>query len=269
VVVAVLLPLTGLMLLLARPEFDMEWEHHPSHFWIVLGTAGVSVALAYVTNVAAGRYRDARLVLISLAFLASAGFLGLHALATPGVLLEQPNAGFVVATPAGLVLASIFAAASTTTLAGPRARTVLRARPLLLWSLIGLMFVWGFLSLARLPPLDGPPPAKEGVGPLQVLAIAAVALYIFAAWRSIALYGLRGGTVLLTIALALILLRPDRPRRTGGISTEWLAHRRVRRAVPRGDARPDRSLAGGGDRCGRRRRGSGWLGRPGTEPPQG
>jgi adenylate cyclase len=206
VVVAVLLPLTGLLLLLARPEFDMEWEHHPSHFWIVLVTAGVSVALAYVTNVAAGRYRDARLVLISLAFLASAGFLGLHALATPGVLLEQQNAGFVVATPAGLVLASIFAAASTTALAGPRARTVLRARPLLLWSLIGLMFVWGFLSLARLPPLDGPPPAKEGVGPLQVLAIAAVALYVFAAWRSIAMYGVRGGTVLLTIALALILL---------------------------------------------------------------
>jgi adenylate cyclase len=206
VILSLLIPLAGLVLLLGRPEFDVEWEHHPSHFWIVLITAGVSVALAYVTNVAAGRFRDARLVLISLAFLASAGFLGLHALATPGVLLEQPNSGFVVATPAGLALASIFAAASTTSLGGPRARTVLRARPVLLWGVIALMFAWGFLSLARLPPLDGPPPAKEGVGPLQVLAIAAVALYGFAAWRSIVLYRIRGGTVLLTIALALILL---------------------------------------------------------------
>jgi adenylate cyclase len=206
VVLAAVLPLAGLVLLLARPELDLHWEHHPSHFWLVLVTAGVNVALAYVTNVAAGRYRDARLVLISLAFLASAGFLGLHALATPGVLLEQPNAGFVVATPVGLALAALVAAASTSSFAGPRARTVLRARPLLLWALIGLMIVWGVVSLARLPPLDGPPPAKEGVGALQLLAGVAVALYAFAAWRSLRLYQLRGGTVLLSIAIAMILL---------------------------------------------------------------
>ena len=40
------LPLVGLAILLARPELDHEWEHHPSHFWIVLSTAGVSVVLA-------------------------------------------------------------------------------------------------------------------------------------------------------------------------------------------------------------------------------
>jgi adenylate cyclase len=206
VILASVLPLAGLALLLARPELDLEWEHHPSHFWLVLVSAAVSVALAYVTNVAAGRYRDARLVLISLAFLASAGFLGLHALATPGVLLDEPNAGFVVATPAGLVLAAFFAATSATALAGPRARTILRARPFLLWGLIALMVVWGVVSLARLPPLDGPPPAKEGVGPLQILAVAAVALYIVAAWRSLQLYRLRGGMVLLSVAIAMILL---------------------------------------------------------------
>src|ERR671931_328353 len=55
--------------------------------------------------------RDARLFLVSLACLSSAGFLGLHALATPGVLLGK-NAGFELATPVGLVVASAFAAAS-------------------------------------------------------------------------------------------------------------------------------------------------------------
>ena len=88
-----LLPLVGLALLIARPEFDLHWEHHPSHFWIVLIAAAVNVVLAYVTNIAAGRYRDARLTLISLAFLASAGFLGLHALATPAVLLPKRTSG--------------------------------------------------------------------------------------------------------------------------------------------------------------------------------
>jgi adenylate cyclase len=206
VMLAAVLPLAGLVLLLARPELDLHWEHHPSHFWLVLVTAGVNVALAYVTNVAAGRYRDARLVLISLAFLASAGFLGLHALATPGVLLDQPNVGFVVATPVGLALAALFAAASTSSLAGPRARTVLRARPWLLWGLIGLMVLWGVASLARLPPLDGPPPANEGVGALQLLALVAIVLYAITAWRSLRLYRMRGGTVLLSIAIAMILL---------------------------------------------------------------
>ena len=91
-----MLPLVGLGLLLARPELDIEWHHEPSHFWLVLLAAAVNAVLAYVTNVAAGRYRDARLVLISLAFLSSAGFLGLHALATPGVLLADSNVGFAI-----------------------------------------------------------------------------------------------------------------------------------------------------------------------------
>ena len=51
------LPLAGLALLLLRPELDIEWEHHPSHFWLVLVTAVVNVALAYVTNLAAGPRR--------------------------------------------------------------------------------------------------------------------------------------------------------------------------------------------------------------------
>ena len=65
-VALLLLPVLGLLLLLARPELDVEWEHHPSHFWLVLFTAAVNVALAYLTNIAAGRYRDARLILVSL-----------------------------------------------------------------------------------------------------------------------------------------------------------------------------------------------------------
>ncbi|MFL5685003.1 MAG: adenylate/guanylate cyclase domain-containing protein [Chloroflexota bacterium] len=204
--VAVALPLLGLALLLARPELDMEWEHHPSHFWIVLLTAAVSVVLAYVTNVAAGRYRDARLVLISFAFLSAAGFLGLHALATPGVLLDSPNAGFSIATPVGLVLAAFFAAASTSSIAGPGGPIVLHARPAILSGLIGLMVLWGALSLLRLPPLDGPPPPTEGVGLLTVLGVVAVALYAFASWRTYRLYRQRGGPILLTISVALILL---------------------------------------------------------------
>jgi adenylate cyclase len=200
------LPLAGLTLLLVRPEIDLHWEHHPSHFWLVLITAAVNVALAYVTNVVAGRQGDARLVLISLAFFASAGFLGLHALATPGVLLEGSNTGFVIATPVGLFIASGFAAASVTALVGPRAAAVLRRRALMLGGLVSLMIVWGFISLADLPPLQGPPPGTEAIGPLSALAAVGVGLYAFAAWRTLGFYRQRGGIVVLAIGVALVFL---------------------------------------------------------------
>ena len=200
------LPVIGLLLLFVRPELDMHWEHHPSHFWLVLLTAAGSVALAYITNVVATRQRDARLVLVSLSFLASAGFLGLHALATPGVLLDSPNAGFVIATPVGLFIASFFAAASVTTLGGPRAVIILRLRPVMLWFIVGLMVTWAFVSLASLPPLNGPLPATEAAGPLVLLAIAGVVLYGFAAFRSFRFYLERGGVLVLAVAVALVLL---------------------------------------------------------------
>ena len=200
------LPVIGLILLVVRPELDLHWEHHPSHFWLVLVTAAGAVALAYVTNVVATRQRDARLVLVSLAFLASAGFLGLHALATPGVLLDTPNAGFVLATPVGLFIASFFAAASVTTLGGPRAVIVLRLRPVLLGFIIGLLLTWAFVSLASLPPLNGPLPATEAAGPLVLLAIAGVGLYGFAAFRSFRFYVERGGVLVLAVAVAMVLL---------------------------------------------------------------
>jgi adenylate cyclase len=200
------LPLVGLVLLLVQPQLDLHWEHHPSHFWLVLLTAAVSSVLAYVTNVAATRHRDARLVLVSMAFLASAGFLALHALATPGVLLSGSNTGFAIATPIGLAIGSAFAAASASPLAGPRARAVLRRRALLLLSLSAVMLAWGIVSLAGIPPLDGPPPAQEATGPLVVLAVVGTLLYGAAAWRYLDIYRRRGGVVTITVAVAFVLL---------------------------------------------------------------
>ena len=106
------LPLVGLALLLALPAADLHWQHNPAHFWLVLIAASLNVILAYSTGAAARRRGDGRVHLVSLAFLAAAAFLGLHALATPGVLLDAPNLGFAISTPTGLVLAGALAAAS-------------------------------------------------------------------------------------------------------------------------------------------------------------
>src|SRR3954452_17060545 len=127
VVRAVLLaiPLAGFWLLLAAPSLDGHWEQHPAHFWIVLGAAAINASLAFATGDVARQRGDARLFLVSLAFLAAAGFLGLHALATPGVLVDGRTQGFVIATPIGLLVAAGFAAASADRLGDGRARWVM------------------------------------------------------------------------------------------------------------------------------------------------
>src|ERR1051326_1546463 len=99
-IAAVAFPAWAVAVLLAQRDLDRVWESHPAHFWTVLTAASASVAVGWAVSIAGRRRRDARLFLISLACLSSAGFLGLHALATPGVLLGK-NSGFELATPGG------------------------------------------------------------------------------------------------------------------------------------------------------------------------
>ena len=89
----------------------------------MLATAVVCLVLALAISEGARRRRDARLLLIGLAFTVSAGFLGLHALATPGVALSGKNAGFVLATPVGLVLAGVLRRRSRRSSTGCRPRS--------------------------------------------------------------------------------------------------------------------------------------------------
>lgn len=199
------LPLLALLLLLRRPELDVRWEHHPAHFWLVLGAAALSAVLAYGTGEAAARRGDARLTHVSIAFLASSGFLGLHALATPGVLLASPNAGFAIATPAGVALGSVFAVLSVRDLAGADAvREVTRARRLRTGLLV-LMAAWAVVSLLGLPPLSGPPTGGAESLPLLV-AVPGVLLYALAAVRYVQLWIARREGVLLAVTSAYLLL---------------------------------------------------------------
>jgi hypothetical protein len=177
------LPVAALWLLLARPQIDAVWQHQPSHFWLVLAVAAVNVAIGMRISVAARRHTDARLFLVSLAFLSSAGFLALHALATPGVLLSHPNAGFDIAQPVGLAIASVFAVASCLPFNAERGQSTFRALVALRIAVAAVLVAWAVLSLADLPPLNHTPSAKDVEGPLVVVAVVSVGLYLIAAVR--------------------------------------------------------------------------------------
>ncbi len=201
-----LLPIVGLALLLARPALDLTWEHHPSHFWLVLSAAALSAVLAYGTGVAALRRGDARVLLVSLAFLSAAGFLGLHALATPGVLLEEANAGFVLATPVGLALGSVFAVWSATELSGERGVRTVRVGRRLRVGLLALIGLWAVFSVAQVPPLHEQSAPERAEGLLAYLALPAVALYMVTAVRYLQLWRRRRSLMLLSMTAAFVLL---------------------------------------------------------------
>ncbi|HEV3375729.1 MAG TPA: adenylate/guanylate cyclase domain-containing protein [Thermoleophilaceae bacterium] len=203
---ALALPILGLILLLAAPDADVQWEHHPSHFWLVLAAGLTSAALAFSTSGVALRRSDARLYLVSLAFLSAAGFLGLHALSTPGVLLDEPNQGFAIATPIGLLLSSVFAAASALPLRPERAQAVMRHARLLRGLLLAAMAAWAAASLLSVPPLDDNTPVERASGALVAVAGMALVLFGLAAARYLVMVLHSGSPILLGVTSAWVLL---------------------------------------------------------------
>src|SRR5271165_3239077 len=104
-IVALILPLVGLVSLFLRRHLDPAWEDPRLHFVLFLTVGGSAFALAYVAGQAADRRGDARVFLLSLAFLVTGGFLAIHAIGTPGVLLNDELPGFKMAIPVGLLIA--------------------------------------------------------------------------------------------------------------------------------------------------------------------
>ena len=200
------LPLVGLWVLRAQPGLDLHMEHHPGHFWLVTGVALVNVALGVAVGEAARRHGDARLLLVSLTFVASAGFLGLHALATPQVLLTGRTPGFVIATPVGLFVGACFAALSALDLEGAAGTTLVRRQALLRGGVGLLLVVWAVWSLGTLPPFDRVISEDAAEVPVAVLGVAGVVLYLTAAVRYWRLHRRRPAPVLAGVLVAFLLL---------------------------------------------------------------
>jgi class 3 adenylate cyclase len=170
-IVAAALPLVGLVSLLLRDQLDLDWSNHAVHFAVFLTVGAGVFVLAYTAGEAANRRGDARVLLISLAFLATGGFLSLHAIGTTGILFADEHAGFKIANPIGLVLGAVFALASAfVDLRLSFAPLVVRHRVALRRAVLAAVAVWLVWTVVELPPLDEP--GSEG-GSRSVLALLA------------------------------------------------------------------------------------------------
>jgi adenylate cyclase len=217
-----LLPLALVGLLRVTPTIDERWENKPAHFWLVLPAALVCLVLALAISEGGRRRRDARLLLIGLAFVVSAGFLGLHALATPGVLVDGKNAGFVLATPVGLVLAGAFAAASAVEYRLETSLWIVRHGHVLLALVLAAFASWAAVSVAGLPPLHKPVTPQQVDAPLGAVAAVGVVLYAFAAVAYLRVYLRRESGLALAVAFAFALLAEALVVVVLSLATSWL-----------------------------------------------
>jgi class 3 adenylate cyclase len=198
-IIVVALPIIGFVSLLERSNLDPEWTSARLHFVLFLAIGLGACILAYLAGQAADRRGDARVLLLSMAFLVTGGFLAVHALGTPGILLNDEKPGFATAIPVGMFLASLFALGSAFVDYRPGfAPTIVRHRITMRRCVYVATGLWILLSLLELPPLAGT--TVEGVGgPIQLLAALGAALYTIAAIRYLVIY--RGKLVLLPASI--------------------------------------------------------------------
>ena len=203
---AVTLPLVGFVSLLLRSQLDPQFHNHQAHFVIFGLVGGVAFALGYAAGEAANRRGDARVLLLSLAFMATGGFMGLHAFGTAGVLFSESRAGFQIAIPIGLLVSAFFAAGSAFVDArpdlGPR---LIRQRGKLRGALVIVMATWFLWTLANLPPLREPNSEAATGRVLGTLAILGTILFTVSAFRYWRLFRHRP-TLLSTAVIACFLL---------------------------------------------------------------
>ncbi|MEV4245352.1 adenylate/guanylate cyclase domain-containing protein [Streptosporangium canum] len=205
-VIHLALPMLGLWLLLANhDDLNIEWHDNLSHFWLIITVAGINLVLGAMIGQASARRADARLLLVSLVFLSSAGFFLMHGLATPRIILAKGTYGFDLSQPIGLLVASVFAAVSALPLNERTAQAVLRSQIWLRGGLVALLVVWGVASLVPgLTALSSPaPPQGAGLGGFELVGVA---LYAVATTMMFQLHRRRPAAMLVSLVTAYALL---------------------------------------------------------------
>jgi adenylate cyclase len=182
--VAAALPLVGFASLLLRSQLDPHIENYRLHF-VVFGIVGaVAFGLGYTAGEAANRRGDARVLLLSLAFMATGGFLWLHAMGTQSVLFPQEHSGFQVAIPVGLLVAAVFAAGSAFVDVRPDvASALIRRRTLMRAAVLVAMAAWFVWSVADLPPFGVSDDEAATSDFLTAIAMSGAIIYAISAAR--------------------------------------------------------------------------------------
>ncbi len=207
VVVALALPLVTLVVLLRRDFTGVQGDNPGLHFTFFLVAAGTAASLSLMAWGAARRRGDARVLLMSLGFLATSGSMGIQAGGTQGMLHDRSLPGFTLSITVGLLVAAPFALATAFVDRSPRlCAGVVRARRWLLGGVVATLIGWATWAVANWPPVDVL--LGEGVGgdALQAAATVGAVCYAVSAARLWWLYRANHPLIVVSVIACFVLL---------------------------------------------------------------
>ncbi len=219
------LPVIALWLLLARPQLDLAWDNRVAHFILIFSAALVSTFLGVMIGRGASARDDARLWLVSLVFVISAGFFALHALVTPGVLMQTSEADFMLPSRVGLVLAGVVALASAVEFTPDRIARVRSLRVPLTVLVYALMAACAAVILFRVLDRLAAPALVEGAA--ECAGLVGSVLFALAALAYLPIYRRRRAVVVMSVLTAYVLLAEASLAVAIGVSWHvswWLWH---------------------------------------------
>ena len=179
--IAVSVPLTLLIILLAVPALDREWYAEPFHFYVVSAASLLSGVISGVLIISARSIRQTRILFLALCFFSLAFIFSVHGLTTPEFLYEHASGALERSPWLSTLAAGFFAALSVVSIPTLMERTRLRLPEITFASFAGLILVYVGVSLAFPDWLTGFPTTEEWFR--YLLTAVTMALLVFAAWR--------------------------------------------------------------------------------------
>ena len=234
----------------AALESRFIWSSVDGHFWVVSAAALTCAVLAVAASIAAQRARNARVLMLALAFLSMAGFFSVHGLATPGIIVDAArgtyggaSSGYAASlggTPVpaawlfnftglsgrlAVTAATLFLAASAVQWSPVVESAIVRGRHAILGGLVLVIALYGAVGLRR-PEIV--PAWLAGTAWVSWTTMAVVVvLGVWAAGRYISGYRRSGLAMYGAVALgAILLVQAQFSMQYGAIwqGTFWLYH---------------------------------------------
>jgi len=189
---SLLFPLGIFAWLLAHPQVDPSLVVPRQHFLIVTVVSLLAFGLAVLLAIASVQIAQYRVLFLCLGFMAMGGIFAVHAIDTPGILVDGEAgkyAGAVVGVSAYLSLfvpALFFAASYTPLTAAFERRLPYSPAGWLIVLLATALLIYGVLAVASTELLANLP---FGVRPYStVMGCATIVLMLFCAWRQAIAY---------------------------------------------------------------------------------
>jgi hypothetical protein len=209
---ALVIPVAVLAFLLSRPAHDHTIQTTIGHFYIVTFVSLIGFAISAGITVGSGRLRDARAFFLNLGFLSISGIFLVHAVTTPGVLVGMnPTVGLAArlslfAGSLAFVLSTVRWSAGVGEWFGARWRAVLAALALLWLAFLAVSLRAPDLVMRLVARVGSVPLQSAAAGETPVMALAAVGMFILAAWRYFSEWRVSAVPAHATLAAGMVLL---------------------------------------------------------------